>query len=66
MRDDYAAIRAWMGLKDGETIAVEHHEMFARANEAYLREGKAPSPELRMVFRSSKPGCCRFTAACHR
>ncbi len=54
LRDDYAAIRAWMGLKDGEAIAVEHHEMFARANEAYLREGKAPSPELRMVFQKFK------------
>lgn len=54
LRDDYAAIRAWMGLKDGEAIAVEHHEMFARGNEAYLREGKAPSPELRMVFQKFK------------
>lgn len=50
LKDDYAKIREWMGLKDGEAIKVEHHEMFARANEAYLMEGKAPNPELQSVF----------------
>ena len=50
MVDDYAAILSWMGVKDGEGIQVKHHEMFARANEAYLLEGNAPNPELRGVF----------------
>lgn len=50
LKDDYAKIREWMGLKDGEAIQVQHHEMFARANEAYLMEGKAPNPELQSVF----------------
>lgn len=50
MVDDYAAILKWMGVKDGEGIQVKHHEMFARANEAYLLEGNAPNPELRGVF----------------
>lgn len=50
MVDDYAAVLKWMGVKEGEGIQVKHHEMFARANEAYLLEGNAPNPELRGVF----------------
>lgn len=34
--------------------AVEMHEKFARANEAYWMEGKAPSPELQGVFQRFK------------
>ena len=50
VRDDYAKILAFMGVSNRSEIKVEHHEKFARANEAYLMEGKAPSPELRGVF----------------
>ena len=50
MRDDFQTIRNWMGLKDGEGIKVEHHEMFARAHEAYIMEGNTPSPEMRGIF----------------
>lgn len=50
VRDDYAKILAYLGVSSREEIQVEHHEKFARANEAYLFEGNAPSPELRGVF----------------
>ncbi|MFA5026617.1 MAG: hypothetical protein WC713_01980 [Candidatus Methylomirabilota bacterium] len=49
-KDDYAAILKWMGVTSRDQIKVEHHEMFARANERYLMEGKAPSKELRSAF----------------
>ena len=55
VKDDYAAILKWLGVESRAQITVEHHEMFARGNEAYLMEGKAPSPELRNAFQ-------RFTA----
>jgi hypothetical protein len=50
VKDDYAKILAYLGVASREEIQTEHHEKFARANEAYLFEGKAPSPELRGVF----------------
>lgn len=60
IKDDWQLIRDWMGLKDGEEIGVEQHEMFARANEAYLMEGKAPNPELRGVFQRFKAWLVRI------
>lgn len=50
LREDVAALRAWMGMKDGDPVLVEHHEKFARGIELYLMEGKAPTPALRGVF----------------
>lgn len=50
VKDDYAAILKFLGASDRTGITREMHETFARANEAYLMEGKAPSPELRGVF----------------
>lgn len=50
VRDDYAAILKFLGVANRSEIKVEHHEKFARANEAYLMEGKAPAPELAGVF----------------
>ena len=54
VKDDYAALLGWLGVKSRAEIAVEHHEKFARANEAYLMEGNAPAPELRGVFQRFK------------
>ncbi len=54
IKDDYAAILKFMKIESRDQIGVEQHELFARANEAYLREGKAPSPELRAVFQKFK------------
>lgn len=50
LKDDYAKIRAFIGVPEGEAIQPEHHEKFARSFELYLREGKAPSPELTGAF----------------
>ena len=54
VKDDYASILNWLGITDRSQITVDHHEQFARANEAYLMEGKAPAPELRGVFQRFK------------
>lgn len=50
IKADYQTLLAWFGVESREQITVDHHEQFARANEAYLMEGKAPSAELRNVF----------------
>lgn len=47
MRD----IRKWVGARPGEALTREQHERFAESFEAYLREGKAPAPELKTAFR---------------
>lgn len=50
IKADYQTLLDWFGVKSRAEITVEHHEKFARANEAYLMEGKAPSAELRGIF----------------
>lgn len=40
-----------LGVESFDQITTEHHEQFARQWEAYLLEGKAPSQELRSVFK---------------
>lgn len=50
IKDDYATLLKWFGVKDRGGIGVEQHEQFARGFEAYLAEGKAPSVELQPVF----------------
>lgn len=50
---DFEILRDWLGW-DGEKQTEwtrEQHEQFARGFEAYLFEGKAPSIELKSVFR---------------
>ena len=49
LRDDIATVREWLG-NDGGEFTTEQHEQFARAAEAYLMEGKAPSRALGRVF----------------
>jgi len=50
LREDHQAVRAWMGLADGQPIERQQHEQFARGFESYLREGQAPTAALRRVF----------------
>ena len=50
VRNDWQSILRWLGVEHGDQIATEHHEQWARAFEAYLLEGKAPSPELQVAF----------------
>lgn len=68
VKDDYAKVLKYLGLTsraeltlDGKKPgsaeyqkAVDAHERFARSNEAYLMEGKAPSEELRTIFQKFK------------
>jgi hypothetical protein len=49
-RADWQTVLDFVGSKDG-FITREQHELFARAFETYLMEGKAPSEGLRLVFR---------------
>lgn len=50
IRADFDSIKSWMGVKDGGKIQTAHHEKFARGFEQFLRDGKAPRPELQGVF----------------
>tara|TARA_R110001599_G_scaffold171353_1_gene362442 strand:+ start:453971 stop:460450 length:6480 start_codon:yes stop_codon:yes gene_type:complete len=54
MQSDYASILKFLKVDSRDQIGVEQHELFARANEAYLREGKAPSVEMRAMFQRFK------------
>ena len=47
-----AAIRKWLKVEPGAKLTVAQHEKFAESFEAYLREGVAPSAELRPAFDS--------------
>ncbi|WP_272962283.1 hypothetical protein [Alcanivorax jadensis] len=49
-RKMYEDALKWMGAESRDQIGVEQHELFARTFEAYLRDGKAPSAELRPFF----------------
>jgi hypothetical protein len=50
IKDDWAATLKFLGVESREQIGTEQHEKFARANELYLMEGKAPSVKLRAIF----------------
>lgn len=54
LKADYEAVLKYLGVESREEIQVEHHEKFARSFEAYLREGKSPSIELKKAFNSFK------------
>ena len=50
VKNDWAAIKGELGIKDDGFIEREAHGKFARQFEAYAREGKAPRPELQSAF----------------
>ena len=50
IKADAETLMKWFGVKSRAEIGVKQHEQFARANEAYLMEGKAPSSALRSIF----------------
>lgn len=47
--EDIEVVELWAGAKDG-VWSVAAEEKFARGFEQYLRDGKAPAPELATVF----------------
>lgn len=50
IKDDFNNILKYLEVDSIDQIKTEQHEKFARAFEAYLYEGKAPSPELASAF----------------
>jgi hypothetical protein len=50
LKSDYQKVLDFLGAKDGEPLTREQQETWARANEQYLREGKAPSAGLKGAF----------------
>lgn len=50
LKGDYQKILEYLGAKDGEALTGEQQETWARANEQYLREGRAPSQGLKGTF----------------
>jgi nuclear transport factor 2 (NTF2) superfamily protein len=51
---DLAVLRDWVGVTEGEELTTEHKEQIARGFEAYLMEGKAPTPEVVTIFEKIK------------
>ncbi len=49
LRADAQTVRDWL-RNDGGPLKTSQHEKFATGFEQYLREGRAPSPELAGVF----------------
>ncbi len=54
VRSDLDTLLKWFGVESADQIGVDQHEQFARGFEAYLGEGKAPTPELQSVFSQFK------------
>jgi hypothetical protein len=56
LKDDFAKIASWLGTTPEEAykngFTREQHEQWARANEQYVREGKAPTSGLRRAFQN--------------
>ena len=50
IKKDWDTVRDFLGAKEGEALTTDQHEKFARAQEQYLREGKAPNNSMRGVF----------------
>ncbi len=52
--EDLSTIRNWLDMDEGQAFEREQHERWASAFEEYLRQGKAPSNDLRMIFQRFK------------
>lgn len=50
MKEEWSKILAWMEVGSSAEIGTKQHEQWAEAWEHYLREGKAPSADLRPAF----------------
>lgn len=53
-KEDYKTLRDFVGAESGAKFTVDQHEKIARAFEAYLLEGKAPTTALRKAFANIK------------
>jgi hypothetical protein len=61
-KNDYDKVLNFLGVEHRSQIKRVHHEKFARAFEAYLREGKSPDPGLRDTFRAFQSWLMRIYA----
>ena len=59
-KQQWADALKWLGVESYAEIKREHHERWARAFEAYLREGKAPKSALFSVFNRFKAWLTRI------
>ena len=50
VKDDFASVLKFLGVKSEGEIGTAQHEKWAETYEQYLRNGKAPSQELRSAF----------------
>ena len=57
---DWQTIRDYVGAEEGAALNVEQEEKIARAFEAYLLEGKAPSVDLQSAFQRFKAWLTRI------
>ena len=56
LKADFEAVNEWLGVTEEQNgeITREQEEQFARGFEAFLMEGKAPTPALRQAFENFK------------
>ncbi len=57
---DLGIVMKWLGVDDPAKIGRKEHEQWAQGFEQYLREGKAPSPELTGAFQHFKAWLVRI------
>jgi hypothetical protein len=50
LKKDMSVVREWVGAAPGAELTIEQSEKFAEGFEAYLLEGKAPTPALETAF----------------
>lgn len=60
IRDDYAEILRFLGVQQRAELTEEHKEKWARAFEAYIMEGRAPSARLRAAFNAFRTWLVRI------
>ncbi len=52
VQKDWETIKQWLGIQnDNDVITTQQQETYARAVEQYMMEGKAPTQELKSIFR---------------
>jgi len=54
IKEEYDAMRQWLGVEEGARPTREQHEKFAEGFEAYLKEGVAPVEGLEGAFEAFK------------
>lgn len=53
-RTRWAVVLKWLGVERADQLTIAHYKKWARGFDVYLRQGRAPSPELGAEFGSFK------------